>query len=145
MVSEQDRLAQIFIWRQGSAPDIEYVRQLLSAVNPDAVRAISADDPPLKLFTIVGSWPQDMWARALLDMQASPAPDGTQWVDTTHYDLAGWQGADSRTGEQLWFNHATFFHVTRLAPTVTAAATFCPPLNLPIGSRAVRRSLLRSH
>ncbi|MEO8285575.1 MAG: RDD family protein [Chloroflexota bacterium] len=102
MVSQQERLAQIFIWRQTGAPDIEYARQLLSAVNPDAVRVISGDNPPIKLFAVLGAWPEDPWERALLDMRATPSPDGRPWTDTTRYDLAGWQGADQRTGDNIF-------------------------------------------
>jgi len=102
MASERGRLAQIFIWRQASAPDIEYARQVLSAVNPDAARLLSMDNPPIKLFSIFGPWPDDPWGPALRDMRASPAPDGTHWTDTTSYDLAGWQGTDSRTGDHLF-------------------------------------------
>src|SRR6476646_829461 len=102
MAPEQERLAQIFIWRQASAPDMEYARQVLSVVNPDAVRALSGDNPPIRLYSVYGPWPDDPWGRALLDMRASPAPNGTQWTDTTRYDLAGWQGADSRSGNNLF-------------------------------------------
>src|SRR5215213_304883 len=98
MASEQERLAQIFIWRQAGMPDVEYARQVLSVVNPDALRALSDENPPIKLYSIFGPWPDDPWQHALLDMRASPAPDGTLWTDTTRYDLAGWQGVDSRTG-----------------------------------------------
>jgi uncharacterized RDD family membrane protein YckC len=102
MGSERGRLAQIFIWREASAPDIEYARQLLSAVNPDAARLLATDNPPVKLFSIFGPWPDDPWGPALRDMRASPAPDGSQWIDTKSYDLAGWQGTDSRTGDHVF-------------------------------------------
>ncbi len=102
MASEQDRLAQIFIWRQASAPDIDYARQVLSFVNPDAARVVSGDDPPLRLLSIFGPWPDDPWQRVLLDMRDSASPDGTLWTDTTQYDLAGWQGMDERTGDHIF-------------------------------------------
>lgn len=102
MASDQDRLAQIFIWKQATAPDFDYARQVLSVVNPQAIRILTGEDPPLRLFSVFGPWPDDPWGRALLDMRAIPSVDGTQWTDTTQYDLAGWQGTDSVSGDHIF-------------------------------------------
>lgn len=102
MTTDTARLAQVFVWKGGEAPDLDYARQVLSAVNPETARAIWDDNPPLCLFSVWGDWPQDPWARALTDMRAAPAPEGTEWTDTSRYDLAGWQGSDTRTGDRIF-------------------------------------------
>lgn len=102
MANESDRLAQIFIWKQANRPDIEYARQVLSVVNPDALRALRESDTRLRFFTIFDPWPEDPWARAIYDMRATPNPEGNEWTDVTRYDLAGWQGTDQRTGDRLF-------------------------------------------
>jgi uncharacterized RDD family membrane protein YckC len=102
MVNESDRLAHIFIWKQGSTPNLEYARHVLSVVNPDALRVLREADPPIRFFTLGGQWPEDPWARALYDMRATPNPEGHEWTDINRYDLAGWQGTDQRTGERLF-------------------------------------------
>lgn len=102
MANESDRLAHIFIWKQASTTDIEYARQILSVVNPNALQAINDDVSRLRFFTLYGQWPEDPWARALYDMRSAPNPDGMEWTDVTHYDLAGWQGTDQRTGDRLF-------------------------------------------
>src|SRR5690349_13109024 len=117
MAAEADRLAQVFIWKQGAAPDLDYARQVLRVINPDAYKAISGDNPPLQLFSVMGEWPADPWERALLDMRAIPAPQGTMWTDTTRYDLGGWQGTDRRTGDRI-------FIVTAYRRATPAAETF---------------------
>ncbi len=133
MVSEQDRLAQIFIWRQASAPDIEYARQVLSVVNPPAARLVSGDNPPIRLLPIFGLWPDDPWGPALLDMRARPAADGTQWSDTTQYDLAGWQGTDSRTGSRL-FVVTAYRKANAPSPETFRGAPTPAPSDLPPAS-----------
>lgn len=107
MAVDVNRLAQIFIWKEGSTPDIHYARQILSVVNPDAAQAIEVDDPPIKLFSVAPPWPDDLWARATADLQGLSAfgeveEKGADWTDTTRYDLAGWQGSDRRTGEHIF-------------------------------------------
>ena len=102
MASENDRLAQIFIWKQAGTSDLQYARQILSVVNPGALRVLAGDDPPVRFFTIYGPWPQDPWERALTDMRSVPNPSSGYWADTTRYDLAGWQGVDQRTGDHLF-------------------------------------------
>ncbi len=102
MAADVSRLAQVFVWKQGTAPDLAYVRQVLSAVNPEVGKVVEGENPPVHLFSIIGPWPDDPWRRALLDMHAIPAPDGTHWSDTTRYDLAGWQGTDMRSNDRIF-------------------------------------------
>lgn len=102
MANESHRLAQIFIWKQASEPDIEYAREILGAVNPNALDAINEDISRLRFFPLFDHWPEDPWARALSDMRAVPNPEGQAWTDVTHYDLAGWQGTDQRTGDKIF-------------------------------------------
>jgi uncharacterized RDD family membrane protein YckC len=102
MASENDRLAQIFIWKQADTSDLEYARQILSVVNPGALHVLASENPPVCFFTVYGSWPEDPWARALADMRNVPNPSSSHWADTTRYDLAGWQGVDQRTGDHLF-------------------------------------------
>jgi uncharacterized RDD family membrane protein YckC len=102
MATNNERLAQVFLWKEGSTPDLDYARQVLRAVNPDAYRAIAGGNPPLQLFSVAPPWPDEPWGRALADMRAVPNPEGAQWVDTTRYDLAGWQGTNTRTGEHVF-------------------------------------------
>ena len=102
MASENDRLAQIFIWKQAGTSDLEYARQILSVVNPGALPVLASEHPPVRFFTVHGPWPEDPWARALADMRSVPNPGSSHWADTTRYDLAGWQGVDQRTGDHLF-------------------------------------------
>src|SRR5438094_6345318 len=102
MEANSNRVARVFIWKQGAAPDYSYARQVLSVVNPQAYRAVAGDNPPLHLFSVLGPWPEDFWVRALGDLRAIPAPGGNSWTDTMTYELAGWQGTDSRTGDRLF-------------------------------------------
>src|SRR5436190_11489151 len=102
METNSSRIAQVFVWKQGAAPDVDYARQVLSVVNAEAATAISSENPPLQLFSLMNGWPDDPWARALGDMRAIPAPNGTQWTDTSRYDLTGWQGTDTRTGDKIF-------------------------------------------
>jgi uncharacterized RDD family membrane protein YckC len=102
MEAGSNRVAQVFIWKQGAAPDLGYARQVLGVVNPEAYKAVTGENPPLHLFSVMGPWPDDFWARALGDMRAIPSSNGTLWTDTTRFDLAGWQGTDSRTGDKLF-------------------------------------------
>lgn len=106
MAMDVNRLAHIFIWKEGSMPDIEYARRILSVVNPDAAKAIEEDnpDPPVKLFSVTPPWPDDPWARATADLQGinTVEGNGSEWTDTTRYDLAGWQGTDRRTGDHIF-------------------------------------------
>jgi uncharacterized RDD family membrane protein YckC len=102
LACENDRLAQIFIWKQAGVTDLEYARQILSVVNPGALPVLAGEDPPVRFFTVYGPWPDDPWARALADMRSVPNPGSSHWADTTRYDLAGWQGVDQRTGDHLF-------------------------------------------
>jgi uncharacterized RDD family membrane protein YckC len=102
MVLENGRLAHVFIWKEGSKPDLAYARQVLGAVNPNALSAVSGENPPLTAFGIAGQWPDDPWTHALRDMRAVPTPDGSRWADTSRYDLAGWEGTDQRTGARIF-------------------------------------------
>jgi hypothetical protein len=74
MESGSSHIAQVFVWRQGSAPDLAYARQVLSVVNPEAFAAVTGENPPLRLFAISGPWPDDPWERILQDMLSIPAP-----------------------------------------------------------------------
>lgn len=102
MEAGYNHVAQVFVWKQGSAPDLAYARRVLSAVNPEAYAVASGANPPLQLFSILGGWPDEPWDRAMEDMLSMPAPNGTRWTDTSRYELAGWQGTDSRTGDKLF-------------------------------------------
>lgn len=102
MVADTERLAQVFLWKQGDAPDTEYARELLRIVNPDADVAISGDSPPLHLFGVAGTWPDDPWAHAINEIEALATLSGERWSDPSRFDLAGWQGKDTRTGEHLF-------------------------------------------
>ncbi len=137
MAGNAGRLAQIFIWKQGAAPDLNYARQVLGAVNSDAASALSTDAPPLRLFSITGTWPDDPWARALHDMRAIPAPEGTSWADTSRYDLAGWQGTDSRTSDHIFV--VTAYRRATPLPTVSpdtfqGTSVSAPPQPAPVVS-----------
>ena len=59
MVLENGRFAHVFIWKEGSKPDLAYARQVLGAVNPNALSAVSGENPPLTAFGIAGQWPDD--------------------------------------------------------------------------------------
>src|SRR2546423_13626432 len=102
MESGSSRVAHVFIWKQGAAPDVDYARQVLSIVNPEAYRALLGSSPPVRLFSVIDDWPEEPWGRALADMRAIPAPGGALWTDPSQYELAGWLGADSRTGGRLF-------------------------------------------
>ncbi|MDQ3704034.1 MAG: RDD family protein [Chloroflexota bacterium] len=103
MSVDGNRLAQVFIWKEGSAPDLRYARQILSVVNPEAARAIDWDNPPVHLFPVEPPWPGDQWARAISDLQTiSYRAGGPNLTDTTRFDLAGWQGTDQRTGDHIF-------------------------------------------
>lgn len=115
MASENDRLAQIFIWKQAGTSDLEYARQILSVVNPGAVRVLANENPPVRFFTVYGQWPEDPWARALADIRGVPNPNSSHWADTTRYDLAGWQGVDQRTGDRLFI--ITAYRKSNTPPT----------------------------
>ena len=97
---------------------------------------MTGDNPPVSLFAIFGPWPLDPWSSALLDMRSNPPPDGTQWSDTTRYDLAGWQGTDARTGEHLFVVMAyrkanvPITETFKGAPT-PAPAYVPPPVSMP--------------
>ena len=52
MENGSNRVAQVFIWKQGAVPDLAYAREVLSVVNPDAYAAASGENPPLQLFSI---------------------------------------------------------------------------------------------
>ena len=54
MASENDRLAQIFIWKQAGTSDLEYARQILSVVNPGALRVLANREPAGSL--LYGLW-----------------------------------------------------------------------------------------
>jgi uncharacterized RDD family membrane protein YckC len=102
MANDMERLAQVFLWKQGDAPDVSYTLELLRVANPDAYQSIAGDEPPVQTFSVTGEWPDDPWVRAIEDMEALPAPEGTRWTDPANYDLAGWQGKDLRTEENLF-------------------------------------------
>lgn len=103
MSVDGNRLAQVFIWKEGSAPDLRYARQILSVVNPEAARAIDWDNPAIHLFAVEPPWPGDQWARAIADLQTiSYRTGGPNLTDTTRFDLAGWQGTDQRTGDHIF-------------------------------------------
>lgn len=102
MVADTERLAQVFLWKEGDAPDLEYARELLRVVNTEAYEAVGGASPPLQIISVAEPWPEDPWVRAIEDMGAIPAPEGTRWTDSANYDLAGWQGKDLRTEENLF-------------------------------------------
>ncbi|HUP27436.1 MAG TPA: RDD family protein, partial [Chloroflexia bacterium] len=102
MASDASRLAQVFIWKEGRPPDIKYAREVLCAVNPETARSIAGENPPLRLFAVEDPWPDEPWERAIADMRNLEAPGSTSWIDTSLYDLTGWQGRDSTTGDRLF-------------------------------------------
>jgi|GEM_PF-388212 len=102
MAADASRLTQIFVWREGTAPDLDYARHVMSAANPAVAEVLATDDPPITLLAIPGEWPDEPWARAIADLRSIPAPGGTRWDDTSSYDLAGWEGTDLRTGARLF-------------------------------------------
>lgn len=138
MSVEGNRLAQVFIWKEGSAPDLRYARQILSVVNPEASRAIDWDNPPVHLFAVEPPWPGDQWARAISDLQTiSYRAGGPNLTDTTRFDLAGWQGTDQRTGDHI-------FVVIAYRRAVIDVETQATTVNfqgqgLPAPSRSVQR------
>lgn len=124
------RVAQVFVWKQGSAPDLAYARRVLSAVNPEAYAAASGPNPPLQFFSIAGPWPDEPWERAVEDMLSIPAQNGTAWTDTSRYELEGWQGTDSRTGDRLFV--VTVYNRSGIAPRERfIGAGVRPPSNAP--------------
>lgn len=127
MVEGQNRLAQLFLWKEGAAPDLSYARQVLSVVNPEAYKAVLGDNPPLQLFSVIGSWPDDLWAKALQDISSLRAADGSQWSDTARYDLAGWQGKDQRSGDRLFLVTAYRRASPVPAGTFTGSGVGAPP------------------
>src|SRR4051794_8618039 len=102
MEADSNRIVQVFFWKQGAAPDLDYVRQVLSIVNPEAFAAIAGDNPPVQLFSVIGPWPDDPWTRALQDMRAIPSISRIAWTDPNQYELNGWQGSDLRTGDHIF-------------------------------------------
>ena len=135
MSVEGNRLAQVFIWKEGSAPDLRYARQILSVVNPDASRAIDWDNPPIHLFAVEPPWPGDQWARAIADLQKiSYRTLGPNWTDTTRFDLAGWQGTDQRSGDHIFVVVAYM----RASPAVDEAGPTFAGGTLPVPSRTSR-------
>ncbi|MEO6457848.1 MAG: RDD family protein, partial [Chloroflexia bacterium] len=129
MSSDANRVAQVFIWKQGSAADVEYARHVLGIINPETARSLEVDDPPLQLYTIAGPWPDEPWERAIADMITFPAPDGSQWTDTGRYDLTGWQGTDSATGERLFT--VTAYRRATPASTFTGSSVSAPRTQTP--------------
>jgi uncharacterized RDD family membrane protein YckC len=130
MDGASSRVAQVFVWKQGSAPDLSYARQVLSVVNPDAFSAVAGDNPPLQLFSIVGQWPEEPWPRVLQDIRSISAPGGVRWTDTTRYELQGWQGTDSRTGDKL-FVATVYYKPGAVPPDVFRGVNVQPPSSAP--------------
>ncbi|MFL5733774.1 MAG: RDD family protein, partial [Chloroflexia bacterium] len=110
-------VAQVFVWKQGAAPDIDYARQVLSVASPEAFQVMGSDASLLQLFSVMGEWSEDPWERAMGDIRAIPAPEGTRWTDTSRYLLKGWQGTDSRSGDKI-------FVVVAYRRAVTVPETF---------------------
>ena len=53
------RVAQIFVWKQGPAPDIEYARQVLRVASPEAYLVLDRGTPLLQLFSVMCDWTED--------------------------------------------------------------------------------------
>src|SRR6476646_2788594 len=89
------QLAQVLVWTEGPTPDAAYIRQVVDAANPDA----SAAGPGLAVSSeeVAGPWPADLWAYAMPRLRANP-----EWGDPRRYELAGWAGSDSRSGQRLF-------------------------------------------
>lgn len=102
MEAGSSRIAQVFVWRQGSVPDLAYARRVLSAVNLEAYAAAAGEKPPVQLLSLTGMWPDQPWDRILEDMLTISTASGTHWTNTDRYELEGWQGTDSRTGDKLF-------------------------------------------
>lgn len=130
MDAAQNRVAQVFFWKQGTPPDLDYARQVLSVVNPEAHRSASGENPPVRLFSISGPWPDDPWSRALSDMRAMPAPNGAPWTDTNRYDLSGWQGTDSRSGDKIFI--VTAYRRSTSAETIHGEGVQAPAYASPV-------------
>src|SRR5687767_11149826 len=129
MSYDAGRIAQVFMWKQGSAADAEYALHVLGIVNPETARTLGSDDSRLKLYTISGPWPDEPWERAIADMLTVPSPDGSQWTDTSRYDLTGWQGTDSSTGERLIT--VTAYRRATPPPSVSGSSVSAPRTTTP--------------
>jgi hypothetical protein len=128
------RVAQVFVWKQGAAPDIDYARQVLSVASPEAFEAMGGEASLLQLFSVMGEWSEDPWERALRDMRAIPAPEGTRWTDPSRYQLKGWQGTDSRTGDRI-FVVVAYRRAVSVPETFRGAAIDTPAYEPPPGSQ----------
>src|SRR5690349_22040069 len=93
-VMAEGRLVRVFVWKEGAAPDPEYVQQVLQVAVPQARGA--ADQVPITGGAVSGDWPGDFWSYALPRIRE----DG-DWTDPARYDLSGWTCSDSRTGSRL--------------------------------------------
>src|SRR5688572_16977544 len=102
MSPQVDRLVRVFIWKEGDTPAPEYVRALVRYVTSRTSVERSLTTPATHLFPTQGDWPDDPWDRALEDLSYVPAPGGRSWIDSEQYELLGWQGIDSRTGDRLF-------------------------------------------
>src|SRR5688500_8765015 len=102
MSAQAERPPQVFIWKEGDMPDLQYARELISLASPLAERSVSSGAISPIAFDVTGPWPADFWERVHADLAGAPAPVGTSWVDTSQYDLSGWQGVDSRTGNRVF-------------------------------------------
>ena len=129
------RVAQVFVWKQESAPDVEYARQVLSVASPEAYQAVSNGAPLLQLFSVMGEWSEDPWERSLRDMRAIPAPEGTRWTDSARYLLKGWQGTDSRTGDKI-FVVVVYYRSLSVPETFRGEAIDTPAYGAPAGQQA---------
>ncbi|MDQ6695206.1 MAG: RDD family protein [Chloroflexota bacterium] len=138
MVAEGHRLAVVFIWKQGDAPDLDYARQILAAINPGAYIASLGENTRLHRLAVTRPWPQDPWQMAIAQMEAIGTGDNSLWTDTRYYELAGWQGRDRRTGERLFVvtvyrRAAGLSHSTGQANTTPSLARIPFQLQRPTG------------
>src|SRR5215212_1226952 len=128
------RVAQVFVWKQGTAPDVDYARQVLSVASPEAYQALNGGTALLQLFSVMGEWSEDPWERALRDMRAIPAPEGTRWTDSSLYLMKGWQGTDSRTGDKI-FVVVAYYRSVSVPGTFRGESIDTPAYNAPPGSQ----------
>jgi uncharacterized RDD family membrane protein YckC len=102
MSAQADRPTQVFIWKEGERPSFQYSRDLISRASPGAQKYYASGDVPSVSFVVDDNWPADFWERVIADLEVAPAPAGTSWVNSDQYELVGWQGVDSRTGNRLF-------------------------------------------
>src|SRR5690242_9663292 len=124
------RLVQVFIWKQGGEPDLDYIRQVLRVAAPAALGPPGPAGEPTVLVPVIplagpDDWPADFWS------VVQPVLRGpVDYADQTRYDLSGWQGDDARHKARL-FVASVYEKPETLTGQAVSPPPFAPPAPQP--------------